>query len=115
MRPVYLNGVGGGKVPTYGYECTRCGAEFEVLQRITEEPLTEHSGCGGAVRRRVFPVGIVFKGPGFHVNDYAPKGNGKDASRDKPAETKAEPSSSSGTTDASSVKSETTTAEAAAT
>lgn len=67
-------------MPTYGYECTLCGAEFEVQQSITAEPLSVHDGCGGALRRRVYPVGIVFKGPGFHVNDYAPKrnGNGKE-------------------------------------
>lgn len=62
-------------MPTYGYECTKCRAEFEVSQRITDQPLTEHEGCGGQLRRRIFPVGIVFRGPGFHVNDYAPKGS----------------------------------------
>ncbi|MBM3495333.1 MAG: zinc ribbon domain-containing protein [Armatimonadetes bacterium] len=63
-------------MPTYGYECTLCGAEFEVWQRITEDPLNRHEGCGGALRRRVYPAGIVFKGPGFHVNDYGPKRSG---------------------------------------
>ncbi len=63
-------------MPTYGYECTLCNAEFEVWQRITEEPLQRHEGCGGALRRRVYPAGIVFKGPGFHVNDYGSKRNG---------------------------------------
>ena len=66
-------------MPTYGYECTLCKAEFEVWQRITEEPLKRHEGCGGALRRRVYPAGIVFKGPGFHVNDYGPKRNGNGA------------------------------------
>lgn len=68
-------------MPTYGYECTRCGAQFEIFQRITEEPLKEHDGCGGTLKRLMYPVGIVFKGPGFHVNDYAPKRNGKNGSR----------------------------------
>jgi len=114
MRPVYLTGVGGSKVPTYGYECTRCGAEFEVLQRITDEPLSEHAGCGGSLRRRVFPVGIVFKGPGFHVNDYARKGNGKGASPDRSSETKAGSPASSATSETSAAKSETKPAETAA-
>lgn len=68
-------------MPTYGYECTLCRAQFEVQQRITDEPLTVHDGCGGSLKRLVYPVGIMFKGPGFHVNDYAPKRNGKDSSK----------------------------------
>jgi len=36
----------------------------------------------------MYPVGIVFKGPGFHVNDYASKRNGKDTAKPtQPAET----------------------------
>jgi len=61
-------------VPTYGYECTACNERFEVFQRISDEPLTIHEGCGGELRRVLYPVGIVFKGPGFHVNDYGSYG-----------------------------------------
>ncbi len=57
-------------MPTYGYRCDRCGVEFEQFQRITEPPLTECPHCGGAVRRLLYPVGILFKGPGFHITDY---------------------------------------------
>jgi putative FmdB family regulatory protein len=60
-------------VPTYGYECNSCKERFEVFQKITEEPLTIHDGCGGQVRRLLYPVGIVFKGSGFYVNDYSKK------------------------------------------
>lgn len=58
-------------MPTYGYECALCKEQFEVFQRITDAPLDKHEGCGGELRRLLYPVGIVFKGPGFHVNDYA--------------------------------------------
>ncbi len=64
---------------------------------MTEDPLQRHEGCGGALRRRVYPAGIVFKGPGFHVNDYGPKRNangadskGKSNDSSKSAETKAD-------------------------
>lgn len=57
-------------MPTYGYRCDHCGTEFEQFQRITEPPLTECPQCGGSVRRLLYPVGILFKGPGFHVTDY---------------------------------------------
>jgi putative FmdB family regulatory protein len=57
-------------MPTYGYRCDGCGVEFEQFQRITEPPLTECPQCGGTVRRLLYPVGILFKGPGFHITDY---------------------------------------------
>jgi len=71
-------------VPTYGYECTRCNEQFEVFQRITDAPLTTHEGCGGELRKLLYPVGILFKGPGFHVNDYGK--TGRNGSGSKPAE-----------------------------
>lgn len=81
-------------MPTYGYECTQCGSDLEVFQRITDEPLKTCLDCGGDLRKLVFPVGIVFKGSGFYVNDYANKAksesNNSDKSTDaKSAETKA--------------------------
>lgn len=74
-------------MPTYGYECLECKEKFEVIQRITDSALTQHDGCGGALRKLLYPVGIVFKGSGFYVNDYARSGQ-KDG--DKPAESKTE-------------------------
>ncbi|HRJ34223.1 MAG TPA: zinc ribbon domain-containing protein [Fimbriimonadaceae bacterium] len=59
-------------MPTYVYECKSCEKVFEIEQRITEEPLKD-CGCGaqGLVRRLIQPVGVMFKGSGFHVNDYS--------------------------------------------
>lgn len=57
-------------MPTYGYQCTVCNHTFELFQRITDEPIRECEKCKGEVRRLLYPVGIVFKGPGFHVTDY---------------------------------------------
>lgn len=78
-------------MPTYGYECLECKEKFEIVQRITDTPLKEHDGCGGALRKLLYPVGIVFKGSGFYVNDYARAGakEGERASESK-TETKAE-------------------------
>ncbi|HUV05477.1 MAG TPA: FmdB family zinc ribbon protein [Armatimonadota bacterium] len=57
-------------MPTYGYQCTACNHTFEVFQKIADEPIRECEKCRGKVRRLLYPVGIVFKGPGFHVTDY---------------------------------------------
>ena len=56
-------------MPTYVYECAKCGDEFEVCQSFTEDPLKKHPGCGGKVAKVFQPVGIVLKGSGFYKND----------------------------------------------
>jgi putative FmdB family regulatory protein len=71
-------------LPTYGYECTACKEQFEVFQKMTDAPLAIHEDCGGELRRLLYPVGIVFKGPGFYVNDYA-RGGKKESAESKPA------------------------------
>jgi putative FmdB family regulatory protein len=56
-------------MPTYVYECNKCGDEFELYQSFSEEPLKKHPGCGGKVAKVFQPVGIVLKGSGFYKND----------------------------------------------
>lgn len=57
-------------MPTYGYKCKRCEHAFEIVQKITDDPLKDCPECKGEVARVLYPVGIVFKGSGFHINDY---------------------------------------------
>ncbi len=63
-------------MPTYGYECLSCDNQFEINQSIKADALTTCDACGGTLRKRIYPVGIAFKGSGFYVNDYAPKSGG---------------------------------------
>ena len=56
-------------MPTYVYECAKCGDEFELWQSFSDEPLKKHSGCGGKVTKVLQPVGIVLKGSGFYKTD----------------------------------------------
>lgn len=87
-------------MPTYVYECKVCKRQFEKFQKMTDEPVDKCPECEGEVARVLFPPGIVFKGPGFHINDYPSSassisGNGKrsdDAAESKP-EAKAEAAS----------------------
>ena len=57
-------------MPTYVYACDACGAQFEQFQSFKDEPL-RICRCGqeGSVRRVFQPVGIVFKGSGWHITD----------------------------------------------
>jgi putative FmdB family regulatory protein len=68
-------------MPTYVYRCRDCRTHTEALQKMTDDPLTTCVSCGGSISRVVQPVGIVFKGSGFYVNDYkrAESANGKSA------------------------------------
>jgi putative FmdB family regulatory protein len=65
-------------MPTYVYQCRSCDKSFEIDQRISEPALTDCS-CGeaGTLRRLVQPTAILFKGSGFHVNDYSGKAEAK--------------------------------------
>jgi len=80
-------------MPTYVYACSACDTTFEAEQRITE-PALDSCNCGsrGTVKRVIQPVGIAFKGSGFHINDYA----ASKPPESKPSETKTEPATCSG-------------------
>ena len=56
-------------MPTYAYRCADCGHEFDAFQKFSDDPLTECPNCGGTIRRVFQPVGVVFKGSGWYIND----------------------------------------------
>jgi putative FmdB family regulatory protein len=62
-------------VPIYGYRCTNCGHQLEVLQKVADEPLKVCPNCQGKLVKMVYPTGVIFKGSGFYSTDY--KGSGK--------------------------------------
>lgn len=68
-------------MPTYVYGCDACGHQFEKSQKFSDEPVRICPECQNSVRRIFQPAGIVFKGSGWHINDY--KRNGGDASNGK--------------------------------
>jgi putative FmdB family regulatory protein len=60
-------------MPTYEYECTKCGYVFEEFQSISAEPIKKckKEGCDGTVKRLFSPgAGFLFKGSGFYITDY---------------------------------------------
>ena len=56
-------------MPTYEYECTKCGQRSEVVQKFTDAALTTCHECGGDLRKVYSAVGVVFKGSGFYKTD----------------------------------------------
>jgi putative FmdB family regulatory protein len=91
-------------MPTYVYECAKCGEEVEAWQSFTDEPLKRHSGCGGRLTKVLQPVGIVFKGSGFHRTDSRTGGKRSrgDGSADKDTSSDEKDSSSSSDTSSTS-------------
>jgi putative FmdB family regulatory protein len=59
-------------MPIYEYRCDR-GHTFEVMQRMTDDPLTSCSTCSAPVQRVFHPVAVHFKGSGFYSTDYGKK------------------------------------------
>ena len=71
-------------MPTYEYECEKCGSRFEVFQKMSEEPLSLCSNCNEHSLRRVFSGGLTinFKGAGFYSNDSKAPAKSQDAKPD---------------------------------
>ena len=58
-------------MPTYEYECLKCGARSERLQSITDPPLKKCVKCRGKLQRLISAGGgLIFKGSGFYATDY---------------------------------------------
>lgn len=91
-------------MPIYGYRCTECGHELEVLQSMSAEPLRVCPECGGALRKLLYPVGVQFKGSGFYTTDYRNGGSGssKSESRSKDSGDSSSSSGSSSSSESSS-------------
>ena len=59
------------RMPIYEYACRKCGAHIEILQKLTDKPLTKCRKCGGKLEKQWSASGIQFKGSGWYVTDYA--------------------------------------------
>ena len=63
-------------MPIYEYRCVKCDHIFDVIQKVSDAPLTECPECGDRVEKCVSGPAIQFKGSGFYITDYAKKGGG---------------------------------------
>jgi putative FmdB family regulatory protein len=75
-------------MPTYHYKCKSCAHEFDQFQKFSEDPLTLCPECGGPIRRVIQPVGVVFKGSGWYINDSRPAAKSESDSTAEKAESK---------------------------
>jgi putative FmdB family regulatory protein len=67
-------------MPIYAYRCASCGFEQDVLQKVSEDPLTDCPSCGKpTLSKQVTAAGFQLKGSGWYVTDFRDSGK-------KPAE-----------------------------
>jgi putative FmdB family regulatory protein len=74
-------------MPVYEYSCGECGEHFEQYRKVTARSAACCPDCGGRGRKVFHPVGIIFKGSGFHCTDYGTSG-GKQTSSSSSGESK---------------------------
>jgi putative FmdB family regulatory protein len=71
-------------VPTYPYECQKCGHAFEKFQSIHDKPVKTCPKCRGRVKRLIGAgAGLIFKGSGFYITDYRSDSYKSSAKKDK--------------------------------
>ena len=74
-------------MPIYGYRCEACGEEHDVLQKVSEPPLTKCPACGKkALKKQLSAAGFQLKGSGWYATDFKSKKDKQDAQpKEQPA------------------------------
>ena len=88
-------------MPIYEYRCDN-GHTFEVMQRMTDDPVSVCSTCEAPVQRVFHPVAVHFKGKGFYNTDYGTKRRNRELERSGKDGADKSSSSSSSSSDSSS-------------
>jgi putative FmdB family regulatory protein len=60
-------------MPIYEYQCRKCQAHTEVMQKVTDKPLTKCRKCGGRLEKQWSSTSFQLKGSGWYMTDYAGK------------------------------------------
>lgn len=64
-------------MPIYAYKCSACGHAKDVLQKISDAPLSDCPECGQSTfSKQVTAAGFQLKGSGWYVTDFRGNGNG---------------------------------------
>jgi len=67
-------------MPIYEYRCER-GHQFEVMQKMTDDPVLSCTRCDAPVQRVFHPVAVHFKGKGFYNTDYGTRRRNRELER----------------------------------
>jgi putative FmdB family regulatory protein len=76
-------------VPIYAYRCASCGFQQDVLQKMSDAPLTKCPSCGAdALKKQVTAAGFQLKGSGWYATDFRDNGAKPKAKPEEGAEAK---------------------------
>ena len=77
-------------MPIYSYKCNACGHQSDVLQKMSDAPLTKCPACGkDSYSKQLTAAGFVLKGGGWYVTDFKDqKGKGQDKKQNTQGEKK---------------------------
>ena len=95
-------------MPIYEYRCEQ-GHQFEVMQRMADDPVSSCQTCAAPVSRVFHPIAVHFKGSGFYNTDYGTKKRSREKEASKAAESKngsAKDGATASSSDSGSSKSE---------
>jgi putative FmdB family regulatory protein len=72
-------------MPTYEYECEKCGYRFEKFQKMTDKPVKVCPECKGRKVRKLISGGggVIYKGAGFYTTEYRSEEYKKRAKQEK--------------------------------
>ena len=80
-------------MPIYEYRCEQ-GHTFEVMQRMSDDPVVSCETCEAPVQRVFHPVAVHFKGSGFYNTDYGTKKRAREKAESSSSESKSSESKS---------------------
>jgi putative FmdB family regulatory protein len=61
-------------MPIYEYVCEKCGHHLEILQKMSDKPLTKCPNCKGKLEKIFSQTSFQLKGSGWYATDYTSKG-----------------------------------------
>ncbi|NDY89988.1 FmdB family zinc ribbon protein [Ideonella livida] len=79
-------------MPIYAYRCSACGHSRDVLQKLSDAPLTSCPSCGAdAFQKQLTAAGFQLKGSGWYATDFKGGGSSSTGTAPSPAPAAAEP------------------------
>jgi putative FmdB family regulatory protein len=80
--------VGKKDMPIYEYTCQKCGRHLEVMQKMSDKPLTRCPDCKGKLEKIFSQTSFQLKGSGWYVSDYAGRGKAEKSDKSDKSEKK---------------------------
>src|SRR5215510_395904 len=75
-------------MPIYEYSCQKCGHHLEIMQKMSDKPLTRCPECKGKLEKIFSQTSFQLKGSGWYVSDYTSRGKAEKSEKTDKGEKK---------------------------